>query len=106
MITFSIAFVIFNMNICVIGSSFSRRLRGKSMYHMTRGCDESSRLVSEPATTSSSVPNLTLEAELPPVEVRPTTYGSIENTLSGSSETEPLISAADDRESITHDPKA
>ncbi|KAL0884110.1 hypothetical protein ABMA27_016129 [Loxostege sticticalis] len=90
----------------VVGSSFSRRLRGKSMYHMTRGCDESSRLVSEPATTSSSVPNLTLEAELPPVEVRPTTYGSIENTLSGSSETEPLISAADDRESITHDPKA
>ncbi|XP_026491371.1 transmembrane protein 184C [Vanessa tameamea] len=81
----------------VVGSSFSRRLRGKSMYHMARGCDESSRLVGEPVP-SSSAPNLTIEATEPPsVEVRPSVYGSIENTMGGSitSETEPLINTND-----------
>ncbi|XP_046978806.1 transmembrane protein 184C [Vanessa cardui] len=81
----------------VVGSSFSRRLRGKSMYHMARGYDESSRLVGEPVP-SSSAPNLTIEAtEPPPVEVRPSVYGSIENTMGGSisSETEPLINTND-----------
>lgn len=67
---------------------------------MARGCDESSRLVSEP-TPSSSAPNLTIETTEPTVEVRPTTYGSIENTVSGSmnSELEPLI------DSDKNDPK-
>ncbi|XP_047526442.1 transmembrane protein 184C [Vanessa atalanta] len=81
----------------VVGSSFSRRLRGKSMYHMARGCDESSRLVGEPVP-SSSAPNLTIEATEPPsVEVRPSVYGSIENTMGGSitSEIEPLINTND-----------
>lgn len=76
------------------------------MYHLTRGCDESSRLVSEPAT-SSSVPNLTTtEEELPPVEVRPTTYGSIDTfATSTNSENEPLITP-DDQGSTNKDPKA
>lgn len=62
------------------------------MYHMARGSDENTRLVNEPAT-SSSAPNLTVEPP-PAVEIRPTTYGSIDSTASiGStgSETEPLI---------------
>ncbi|KOB72548.1 Uncharacterized protein OBRU01_10139 [Operophtera brumata] len=76
------------------GSSFSRRLRGKSMYHMARGYDESSRLVSEQPLPSSSAPNLTVDE--PAVEVRPSAYGSIESTaVSTNSETEPLI--ADER---------
>ncbi|XP_045459527.1 transmembrane protein 184C [Melitaea cinxia] len=89
----------------VVGSSFSRRLRGKSMYHMARGCDESSRLVGEPVS-SSSAPNLTVEATEPPsVEVRPTIYGSIENTMTSpmNPETEPLIDR-DERNNI--DPMA
>ncbi|XP_050362628.1 transmembrane protein 184C [Nymphalis io] len=88
----------------VVGSSFSRRLRGKSMYHMARGYDESSRLVGEPVP-SSSAPNLTIEATEPPsVEVRPSVYGSIENTKGGSisSETEPLINS---NENDNIDPK-
>lgn len=62
------------------------------MYHMARGSDENTRLVNEPAT-SSSAPNLSVEPP-PTVEIRPTTYGSIDSTVSvGStnSETEPLI---------------
>lgn len=81
----------------VVGSSFSRRLRGKSMYHMTRGYDESSRLMGEPVP-SSSAPNLTTETETPSVEVRPSAYGSLENTvtnMSMTSETDPLLDASD-----------
>lgn len=62
------------------------------MYHMARGSDENTRLVNE-AATSSSAPNLSAEPD-PTVEIRPTTYGSIDSTVSiGStnSETEPLI---------------
>ena len=64
------------------------------MYHMARGYDESSRLVNEPVP-SSSAPNLTIETTDPAVEVRPTLYGSIENTVAGSlnSEIEPLINS-------------
>ncbi|XP_059061904.1 transmembrane protein 184C [Achroia grisella] len=83
----------------VVGSSFSRRLRGKSMYHMARGYDESSRLVSEEAA-SSSAPNLSVNAEPPPVEVRPTTYGSIHTSLtadSTNSESEPLLHVSDEQ---------
>jgi hypothetical protein len=63
------------------------------MYHLARGYDESSRLVNEPVA-SSSAPNFTTEIESPVVEIRPATYGSIETTVTGStnSETEPLIS--------------
>ncbi|CAK1551965.1 unnamed protein product [Leptosia nina] len=84
----------------VVGSSFSRRLRGKSMYHMTRGCDESSRLVNE-QVPSSSAPALTVEATEPPsVEVRPSVYGSLDNTMATSSmnsETDPLLDMSDDK---------
>ncbi|XP_013185709.1 transmembrane protein 184C [Amyelois transitella] len=73
----------------VVGSTFSRRLRGKSMYHMARGADESSRLMSEPVA-SSSAPSLTIDPD-PNVEIRPTTYGSIDTTLVNS-DAEPLIS--------------
>lgn len=76
------------------GSSFSRRLRGKSMYHMTRGYDESSRLMGEPVP-SSSAPNLTTETETPSVEVRPSAYGSLENTVTNMSMTDPLLDASD-----------
>ncbi|CAG9563279.1 unnamed protein product [Danaus chrysippus] len=75
----------------VVGSSFSRRWRGKSMYHMARGYDESSRL-NEP--TASSAPNISVESVEPTVEVRTSVYGSLENTMttgSLTSETEPLI---------------
>ncbi|CAG9792136.1 unnamed protein product [Diatraea saccharalis] len=85
----------------VVGSSFSRRLRGKYMYHMPRGYDESSRLVTEPVP-SSSTPNATEEADASPVEIRPTTYGSIETTVSNS-DTEPLM--GDRHDSIEIDPK-
>lgn len=87
------------------GSSFSRRLRGKSMYHMARGYDESSRLVSEPSIPSSSAPNLTVDFEPPPVEVRPSVYGSLDNTVTtvSNSETEPLLDLAVDKP--TEDPK-
>lgn len=62
------------------------------MYHMTRGYDESSRLVSEQPVPSSSAPNLTIET--PTVETRPTVYGSIENqAVSMNSETDPLINS-------------
>ncbi|KAL4703312.1 hypothetical protein ACJJTC_006675 [Scirpophaga incertulas] len=83
----------------VVGSSFSRRLRGKSMYHMTRGCDESSRLVND-SVSSSSVPNLSVEAEMPAVETRPTTYGTLESAVQGStnSDTVPFISHEEDPE--------
>ncbi|XP_023938212.1 transmembrane protein 184C [Bicyclus anynana] len=88
----------------VVGSSFSRRLRGKSMYHMARGYDESTRLVTEPAP-SSSAPNLTIEPTEPPsVEIRPSVYGSLENTMTSASmnsETEPLL----DHSEETSDPK-
>lgn len=80
----------------VVGSSFSRRLRGKTMYHMTRGYDESSRLVSDPVA-SSSAPNLTSDDDIPPVDVRPSVYGSLDiavNALSNS-ETEPLLDASE-----------
>lgn len=77
----------------VVGSSFSRRLRGKSMYHMARGYDESSRLVNEP--TSSSAPNLTVEE--PAVDVRPTVYGSVDTTVTASaSDSEPLLGSVND----------
>ncbi|KAI8440444.1 hypothetical protein MSG28_001744 [Choristoneura fumiferana] len=83
----------------VVGSSFSRRLRGKSMYHMARGYDESSRLVSEP--TSSSAPNLTVDE--PSIDVRPSTYGSVDTTVTASaSDTEPLL---DSMERSNRDPK-
>lgn len=78
----------------VVGSSFSRRLRGKSMYHMARGYDESTRLMSEQPIPSSSAPNLSVDMEPPPVEVRPSAYGSIDNTVTAvsmNSETEPLL---------------
>lgn len=77
------------------------------MYHLTRGCDESSRLVADPVA-SSSVPNLTTtEEELPPVEVRPTTYGSIDTfSTSVNPETEPLIGPSDDKNSTNNDPEA
>lgn len=61
------------------------------MYHMARGSDENTRLVTEPAT-STSAPNLTVEPP-PDVEIRPT-YGSIDSTLSiasTNSDTEPLL---------------
>ncbi|XP_013175452.1 PREDICTED: transmembrane protein 184C [Papilio xuthus] len=89
----------------VVGSTFSRRLRGKSMYHMARGYDESSRLVTEPVP-SSSAPNLTMDTEPPNVDIRSTTYGSIENTVttgSLNSETEPLLDITEDTNRI--DPK-
>ncbi|XP_045491984.1 transmembrane protein 184C [Colias croceus] len=90
----------------VVGSSFSRRLRGKTQYHMTRGYDESSRLVTE-QDASSSAPDLTVEATEPPsVEVRPSVYGSLENTIatgSLNSETDPLLDISDDNK--TPDPK-
>ncbi|KAF9409332.1 hypothetical protein HW555_011276 [Spodoptera exigua] len=88
-----------------IGSSFSRRLRGKSMYQMARGYDESSRLVSEQAIPSSSAPNLTVDTEPPAVEVRPSVYGSLDNTMSAistNSETQPLL---DYDEQNQNDPK-
>lgn len=61
------------------------------MYHMARGYDESSRLVhSEQPVPSSSAPNLTVDP--PPVQIRPSTYGSIGNaSISTSDETEPLL---------------
>ncbi|KAF9822839.1 hypothetical protein SFRURICE_000908 [Spodoptera frugiperda] len=89
----------------VVGSSFSRRLRGKSMYQMARGYDESSRLVSEQAIPSSSAPNLTVDTETPAVEVRPSVYGSLDNTVSAistNSETQPLL---DYDEQNQNDPK-
>lgn len=67
------------------------------MYHMTRGYDENSRLMSEEAPTSSSAPAQVFEepeAIVPPVEVRPTTYGSVDTTVtigSTNSETDPLV---------------
>lgn len=72
------------------------------MYHMARGYDESSRLVSEPVP-SSSAPNLTMDTETPNVDIRSTTYGSIENTTTGSlnSESEPLLDITD----TNQDPK-
>ncbi|XP_063530189.1 transmembrane protein 184C [Cydia strobilella] len=77
----------------VVGSSFSRRLRGKSMYHLTRGYDESSRLVNEP--TSSSAPNLTVEE--PAVDIRPSVYGSVDTTVTASaSDSEPLLGSVND----------
>lgn len=62
------------------------------MYHMARGYDESSRLVAEVPVPSSSAPNLTVEP--PPVQVRPSTYGSIGVVSTASDETEPLIDDA------------
>ncbi|VVC91698.1 transmembrane protein 184C [Leptidea sinapis] len=82
-------------HIGVVGSSFSRRLRGKSMYHMARGYDESSRLVNEQGPTNSTSDSIVEATEPPPVEVRTSAYGSLENTIttaSMNSETEPLIS--------------
>lgn len=76
------------------------------MYHMTRGYDESSRLVSEPVP-SSSAPNLVLDTEPPNVDIRSTTYGSIENTVttgSLNSETDPLIDISDES-NYKQDPK-
>lgn len=73
------------------------------MYHMTRGCDESSRLMSEPVA-SSSAPNLTVDLDTPSVEVRPTTYGSIETTVM-SSDTEPLLNDTEDLNPTNENPK-
>lgn len=74
------------------------------MYHMARGYDESSRLVSEPVP-SSSAPNLTVDLEPPTVEVRPSVYGSLDNTaaISTNSETEPLLDLH--RDEPIYDPK-
>lgn len=70
------------------------------MYHMARGYDESSRLVSEP--TSSSAPNLTVE-EPSAIDIRPSTYGSVDTTVTASaSDTEPLL---DSMERSNRDPK-
>ena len=68
------------------------------MYHMARGYDESTRLMSEQPIPSSSAPNLTVDLEPPPVEVRPSAYGSLESTaaaISTNSETEPLLDFSD-----------
>lgn len=73
------------------------------MYHMARGYDESSRLVNEPVP-SSSAPNLSVDIEPPPVEIRPSVYGSLDNTVAGISTisgTEPLLSINEDND----DPK-
>ncbi|KAJ2950459.1 hypothetical protein O0L34_g8702 [Tuta absoluta] len=87
----------------VVGSSFSRRLRGKSMYHMTRGYDESSRLVTDQPAAFSAPPlahtHAEIEDEPPRVEMRPSTYGSVDSTAtlgSTNSDTDPLISKDDD----------
>lgn len=75
------------------------------MYQMARGYDESSRLVSEQAIPSSSAPNLTVDTETPAVEVRPSVYGSLDNTVSAistNSETQPLL---DYDEQNQNDPK-
>lgn len=75
---------------------------------MARGYDESSRLMSEQPIPSSSAPNLTVgveDLEPPAVEVRPSAYGSLENTVSAmstNSETEPLLDLDDHTK---HDPK-
>ncbi|XP_011568372.2 transmembrane protein 184C [Plutella xylostella] len=92
----------------VVGSSFSRRLRGKSMYTMARGYDESSRLMSDPVAPSTSAPPLTVDVE-PPPDPRATTYGSIDTTMttgSTNSDTEPLIDMSEDRPLPKDDPKA
>lgn len=81
----------------VVGSSFSRRFRGKSMYHMARGYDESSRLVDN-MPTSSSAPALVVNADCP--EQRPTTYGSIETPCPDSTDTEPLIGSSTDNPEV------
>lgn len=75
------------------------------MYHMARGYDESSRLMSDKASTSTSAPNLTVSVDPPNTDTRPTVYGSIETAGPTNSDTEPLIDIADD-ERRQDDPKA
>lgn len=66
------------------------------MYHMTRGYDESSRLVTEPVA-SSSAPNLISEDDIPPVDIRPSVYGSLDNSVNALSnaETDPLLTESE-----------
>lgn len=76
------------------------------MYHMARGYDESSRLMSDHASTSSSAPNLTVNVDpQQPVDARPTVYGSMETAVATSSDTEPLIDLKDDRATSRDNPK-
>lgn len=73
---------------------------------MTRGYDESSRLMSDDSIPSSSAPNLTV-VEAPEVEIRSSVYGSIDNTVNtvlSNSDTEPLLDLIDGNKS-KDDPK-
>lgn len=75
----------------LLGNSVSRRLRGKTMYHMAKGTDESSRLVSDagPSNRATSINCEGNEEIIHQINVENpnVSYGSTENTRP----TQPLL---------------